>query len=64
MSTLIDFIDVANVGMIERRSRAGFTFEPLDGCRVSTVFRQELECDLTAQVNVLCPVDDSHTSLT
>src|SRR5205814_10160143 len=41
-----------------------FTFEPLDGRTVSSILRQELQCDLTTEVNVLCPVDNPHTSLT
>ena len=58
---LADFVDGADVGMVQRRSRAGFaaeTFERLGILR--SIVREKLESDETSELSVLGLIDDTH----
>ncbi len=61
----IDFVDSADVGMIERRCGARLALESLQSVRVAGgIFRQELERDQTAQPHVFSFVDNTHSART
>ena len=51
---LLDFMDGADVGMIERRCRSRFTLEPLQReWFIYQLFRKKLKRNLAAQLQVL-----------
>ena len=48
-----DFVNGADVGMVERGSGAGFALEALEGLAiVGESFREKLQCDMTAETEV------------
>ncbi len=58
---LVDFVNGADVGMIERRGGAGFALESLQGLRVfGEFFRQELQGDAATEFGVLGLVYNPH----
>ena len=58
---LADFVNRADVGMVQRRGGAGLALEAFQGLTVlAPLLRQELESDLTAQRGVLGLIDDTH----
>src|SRR5580704_17350408 len=60
-----DFVDGANVGVVKRRSGAGFALESFEGLRVfGEAFWKELQRDETPQGSVLGLVDDTHPPAT
>jgi len=59
----VDFINGADVGMIERRGSAGLALEAAQGVTVfGQLCRQEVEGDETPQLAVLGLIDHTHTS--
>ena len=61
---LADFVNRADVRMVERGGRARFALEPRRRLRVGRERRrQELERDLPAQARVFRAEDDAHTAL-
>ncbi len=59
----IDFVDGADVGMIQRRGGAGFALEALERLRVGGDFgRKEFESDEASQLDVFGLVDDAHAT--
>ena len=59
----VDFVDGADVGMIECGCGTGLAFETLEGMRVDGgVFWKELQSDQAAQTNVFGFVDHSHAT--
>ena len=62
-SELIDVVDRADVGVIQRGRRARFALEPLERAGLQGhVFRQELEGDRAIEPAVLGLVDDAHAA--
>ena len=60
---LIDVVDRADVGMIQRGRRARFALEALERAGLQRhVFRQELEGDRAIEPRVLGLVDDAHAA--
>ena len=60
---LTEFVDVADIGVLKRGCGARFAAEALQRLRIATQFlRQELQCDLAAQLQVLGAIDHSHSS--
>ena len=60
---LVDFMDSADVGMIERRDRLGLAQKALLGLRVlDGVGAEELQSDLAFELGVLGLVDDAHAA--
>src|SRR5271167_1179615 len=60
---LIDFIDGADIGMIDSRRGARFPLKPFHRYPVlGHVSRQELECNLTAESEVLGAVNHTHAA--
>ncbi len=58
---LINLINRADVGMIERGGGSGLALEALERLRVfSQLFRQELEGNGPAEFQILGLVDDAH----
>jgi hypothetical protein len=54
---MADFIDCADVGMVERRSGAGFPAEAVEGLRVlGNVVRKEFQGDEAPKIKVLGPI--------
>jgi hypothetical protein len=62
---LADFVDGANVGMVEGRGCAGFAAETLDDLDVLGEFiGQEFQGDGTAELGIFRFVNDTHASAT
>ena len=60
---LADFVDRADVRMVERGGGARFAAEPLHrGVVLREVFGEELERDAAAEAGVFRLVDDTHAS--
>jgi hypothetical protein len=60
-----NFVNGADVGMVQSGSGPGFTAKTLERLRVvRDVVRQELKGDKAAQGGVLCPVDHTHPAPT
>src|ERR1700746_2587125 len=60
---LVNFVNGANIGMIERRSRARLPLKALQRLRVrGDVFRKKFEGDEAAKLDVLRLIDDTHTA--
>ena len=60
-----DFVDGADVGMVERRGGAGFAAETLEGLRIVGGFgRKKFQRDEAAELDVFGFVDDTHASAT
>src|SRR6516162_7854019 len=58
---LPEFVNLADVGMVERGGRPGFPLKAFHGGRViGPFFRQELQSYPTAQLDVLRLVDHTH----
>ena len=58
---LADFVDGADVGMVERGGGAGLALEALERARVAgQVCREEFQRDEAAEFRVLGFVDDTH----
>ncbi len=58
---LADFVDGADVGMVQRGGRARFAAETLQGLRVlGYIVGQEFQSDEAAEARVLGLVDDAH----
>lgn len=56
-----DFVDGADIRMIERRSGAGFAAEAFEGLRiVGNIFGKKLDGDEAAELEVFGFVDDAH----
>ena len=61
---LVDLVDGADVGVVQRRGRLGFLQEPLLGRLVAgQVRREELDGDLALEAGVLGRVDDPHAAV-
>ncbi len=61
MVVLADFVDGANVGMVQRRGAAGFALEALEGLAiVGKSFGKKLQSDVAAQAEVFGFVDFAH----
>jgi hypothetical protein len=61
----INFVDGADVGMVQGRRRLGFPLEPAQGLRVAgQFFRKKLEGHVTAELNVFRFVDHTHAPAT
>ena len=59
----VDFVDSADVRMVEGRSSARLALETLQRMPIdSGIFRKELQCDQAAQSNVFGLIDHSHTA--
>src|SRR6202049_335831 len=59
--TLADFVDGADVGMIQGRRGTSFPAEAFERLRVSgNIFRQELQGDEATKLRVLGLVDHAH----
>jgi len=62
---LADFVDGADVGMIERRGGPRFTLKPFEGLTVrGNALGQELEGDEAAKFGVLGLIDHTHPAAT
>ena len=62
---LIEAVDGADVGMVERGRGAGFAPEPFERLgRRRVAGRQHLDGHLPAELGVLRPVDDAHAACT
>src|SRR5690349_2336467 len=60
---LLDFIDGANVGMVQSRRGLRFAFETLKGYRIARqFFRQKFQRHAPSKLEVFCFEDHSHTS--
>jgi len=60
---LAEFVDRANVGMVERGGGARLAAEALQRLRIATqFFRQELQRHLPAQLEVLGTIDHAHAA--
>ncbi|MGA3210718.1 MAG: hypothetical protein ABSD20_05375, partial [Terriglobales bacterium] len=60
---LVDFVNRADVGMVERRGCTGLALESFQRQRVlESAFGQELEGDLAFQVDILGLIDDTHAA--
>src|SRR5262249_155442 len=60
---LVDVVDRADVGMVQSRGRARFTFESLESLCVASEFRRKkLQCDKATQTGILCFVDNTHSA--
>ena len=60
---LAEFVDRADVGMIERRGGSRLTAETFQRLRiVAQIFRQELQRDSAAQLQVFRPVNHAHAA--
>ena len=60
---LADFVNRADVGMIQRRRHPRFARETFDGLRIARVFlRQKLQRDLAAEIQIFGEIDDSHAA--
>ena len=60
---LADFINSANVGMVQSGSGASFAAETLESVRVTDqIIGEELESNETAKVGVFGLVDDAHAA--
>ncbi len=60
---LANVVNGADVGVTERRGRAGFPFEALEGLRVvSEIVGKKFESDKTAEARVFGFVDDAHST--
>jgi len=58
-----DFMDGADIGMVERGCGTGFTPKTFQGLRIAGQYvRQKLEGDETAQFEVLRFVDHTHAA--
>ena len=58
-----DFINSANVGMVQCGRGAGFTAKTLEGLRVArNIVRQKFQGDETAELGVFGFVDDAHAT--
>src|ERR1019366_4900164 len=65
LTMLADFIDGADIGMIESRRRTCLPAKPFQCLRVARQFiRQEFEGYKPAKVGVLSLVDDTHAAAT
>ena len=59
---LANFVDSADVGVIERGGGAGFTTEAFEGLRVAIeIFREEFKGDKAAEFGVFGLVHNAHT---
>ena len=59
----LDIVNRADVGMIQRGSRACFTPESLDGLRIlGNIFGKEFQRNIAAEPRVLGFVDDAHAA--
>src|ERR1700736_6183143 len=62
---LFHFVNLANVGMVERRGGTRFSLETFHRSSVvRQLLRQELQGNAAAQLNVLSLIDHSHASAT
>ena len=62
---VIDFMDCADVRMVQRRGSLSFTLEASQRLRVfGNIVRQKLECNEAMQLHVLRFVDDTHPPAT
>jgi hypothetical protein len=62
---LVNIVNGANVGMVQRRSCARFTLEALDGLRIASgAFGQEFQGHVTAETRIFRAVHDSHPAAT
>jgi hypothetical protein len=60
---LVDRVDRADAGMVERRGRFRFALEAIERARLARhLRREELERDLAAEPGVLRLIDDAHAS--
>src|SRR5882672_4290390 len=60
---LVDLVDGADVGMVQRRGGAGFALKAVQGLTVFGEFiGEKLKGDETAELDVLGPVYDTHAS--
>ncbi len=60
---VVDFVDGADVRMIQRRGGLGFTLEAGQGLRIiGNVVREELQGDKAVQLYVLGFVDHAHAA--
>ena len=60
---LADFVDGADVGMVQRRGRAGFAAEALESLRVlGRIVRKKFERDEAAEQRVFRLVNDTHAT--
>ncbi len=60
---LVDFVDGADIGMVQSGSGAGFPLKTLDRLPVTRVLRrQELQRHAAAELRVFRAVDDTHAS--
>src|SRR5215471_3927311 len=60
---IINFVEGADVGMIQSRSGFGFTAESLKSLRIlGNLLRQELQRDVAVKADVLCLVHHTHTA--
>jgi len=58
-----DFVDGADVRMVQSRGCSCFATESLKSVRiVSKLLRKELQCHESAKVGVFCLVDDTHAT--
>src|SRR5215469_13177128 len=60
---LADFVDSADVRMIQRRSGPRLAAKTFEGCLVPGDFvRQELECDKPAEMSVFSLINNTHAA--
>ncbi len=60
---LVDFVDGADVRVVQGGGRFGFPLEPAEGLGVAgQIFRKKLERHVTAELNVFGFIDDSHAT--
>src|SRR5713101_2303494 len=65
LTVLADFVDGANIGMIQSRGRTGLAAEAFQCLRVSRQFiGQEFEGDEAAKLGILSLVDHTHPAAT
>ncbi len=58
-----DFVDGANVGMVQCGSSAGLAAEAFQGLRIlRDIVRKKLECDETPEGSVLSPINHPHAT--
>src|SRR5215469_4426625 len=61
----VNFVNGANVGMVQSRCRSGFTAKPLQCLRiVGNFYWQKLQSDVEAKFNVFSLVHDTHATTT
>ena len=62
---VVNFVDRANVGMIQCRGRLGFALKAAEGLRIfGYVIGQELESHKATEFDVLSLIDHTHAATT